>query len=52
MGENSVAESGEREVAHHRDLEHGGNFAAFDTEDGNAEDLVGFGVDDSLKKLR
>jgi len=46
--EDGVAQGGVGELAHHGDLELGHNFAAFEAEDGGAEDLVGVGVNDGF----
>jgi len=46
--EDGVAQRGVGELAHHGDLELGHDFAAFETEDGGAEDLVGVGVDNGF----
>src|SRR6266540_6805939 len=48
MGEDAIAERSVRELAQHGDLEHGHDFAAFEAQDGAAQDLAGLGVEDGL----
>ena len=50
VGKGGFAQNGVREFAHHGQLQHGHDFAAFDAEDGGAEDLFGAGIDDDLEK--
>jgi len=50
VGKGGFAQHGVGEFAHHRQLQHGHDFAALDAEDGGAEDLIGTGVDDGFHK--
>ena len=48
MCERGVAQRGVGELAHHGDLKLGHHFAAFEAQDGGAEELVGVGVHDGF----
>ena len=50
VGEDAVFERGVGKLAHHGDLQHRHDLAAFDGQNGGPKDLPGVGIDDGLDK--